>query len=47
MDKLEYIKLLRWINWSTVNEGNHVIEFKYKTPGLTVGLSISIVAFYY
>ena len=42
---VEYIKLLDGLIAVQLNEGNHVIEFKYKTPGLTAGISISIVTF--
>ena len=43
--KDKYIKLLDGLIAVQLNEGNHVIEFKYKTPGLTAGISISIVTF--
>ena len=43
-DEVEYIKILDGLIGVELNEGNHNIEFKYKTPGLLLGSSISLIS---
>ena len=42
--EVEYIKILDGLIGIELNEGSHTIEFKYKTPGLLLGSTISILA---
>ena len=42
--EVEYIKILDGLIGVELNEGNHNIEFKYKTPGLLLGSSISLIS---
>ena len=42
--EVEYIKILDGLIGVELNEGRHTIEFKYKTPGLLLGSTISILS---
>ena len=44
--EVEYIKILDGLIGVELNEGNHNIEFKYKTPGLLLGSIISLLAIF-
>ncbi|WP_133014354.1 YfhO family protein [Clostridium cuniculi] len=44
--EVEYIKILDGLIGVELSEGNHNIEFKYKTPGLLLGSTISLVAIF-
>lgn len=44
--EVEYIKILDGLIGVELNEGNHNIEFKYKTPGLLLGSTISLLAIF-
>ena len=44
--EVEYIKILDGLIGVKLSEGNHNIEFKYKTPGLLLGSTISLIAIF-
>ena len=43
-EEVEYFKLLNGFIALNLEEGEHILEFKYITPGIELGLTITVIS---
>ena len=43
--EVKHYEVLNGFIATDIEEGSHIVEFKYKTPGLKVGIVVSLISF--